>query len=65
MYHENLGVTSSGFWGEAKDLRVGDVFLGSNGELSTAIRTVCLNGKSETAQFHESIIGTFVVSVHE
>ena len=40
MYHENLGVTEYGYWVEAKDLRVGDVFLGANGELSTLINIV-------------------------
>jgi hypothetical protein len=34
LYHENLGVTEYGYWVEAKDLKVGDVFLGANGELS-------------------------------
>jgi hypothetical protein len=30
LYHENIGVTEHGYWVEAKDLRVGDVFLGAN-----------------------------------
>jgi len=33
--HGNLEITEYGYWVEAKDLRVGDVFLGANGELST------------------------------
>ena len=40
MYHGNLEVTEYGFWVEAKDLKVGDVFLGVNGELSTLINAV-------------------------
>jgi len=30
---------TNGYWVEAKDLRVGDVFLGANGELSTLVAT--------------------------
>ncbi|MDR0338458.1 MAG: HINT domain-containing protein, partial [Planctomycetaceae bacterium] len=37
LYHENLGVTEHGYWVEAKDLKVGDVFLGANGEISCPI----------------------------
>jgi hypothetical protein len=37
FYHENIGVTETGYWVEAKDLREGDVFLGANGELSTLV----------------------------
>ena len=40
MYHENLGVTTEGFWVEAKDLRVGDVFLDATGRLSTLTNIV-------------------------
>ena len=36
-YHANITPTESGFWVEAKDLRVGDVFIGVNGELSVLI----------------------------
>ena len=34
FYHENIDPGIGGFWVEAKDLRVGDVFIGANGELS-------------------------------
>jgi len=34
LYYENIAPTENGFWVEAKDLRVGDVALGANGELS-------------------------------
>jgi len=37
LYHDNIGPTEHGFWVEAKDLHVGDVFLGANGELSTLV----------------------------
>ena len=40
MYHGNLEVTENGYWVEAKDLRVGDVFLGANGELSVLVDSV-------------------------
>ena len=37
LYHENLESGLNGYWVEAKDLRVGDVVLGANGELSTLV----------------------------
>jgi hypothetical protein len=37
LYHENIGVTEDGYWVEAKDLKVGDVFIGANGALSTLV----------------------------
>jgi len=37
IYHANIGPTENGFWVEAKDLREGDVFLGTNGELLTFV----------------------------
>jgi len=40
LYHENLEPGLNGFWVEAKDLKVGDVFLGADGELSTLINFV-------------------------
>jgi hypothetical protein len=39
LYHENLAVTEHGYYVEAKDLRVGDVFTGANGELTTLTDT--------------------------
>ena len=48
LYHENVGPTEHGFWVEAKDLLVGDVFLGANGELTTLVA-------AERVQFDESI----------
>ena len=37
LSHENLEPGLNGFWVEAKDLQVGDVVLGANGELSTLV----------------------------
>ena len=37
LYHENVNPTENGFWVEAKDLRVGDVVMGANGELSVLV----------------------------
>lgn len=39
LYHENLEPGLNGFWVEAKDLHVGDVFLGANGELSMLVQS--------------------------
>jgi hypothetical protein len=48
LYHENIGATEHGYWVEAKDLKIGDVFLGVNGELSTLVST-------ERVEFPEGI----------
>jgi hypothetical protein len=40
LYHEDVTPTEFGYWVEAKDLRVGDVFLGANGELSVLVDSV-------------------------
>ncbi|GHT11356.1 hypothetical protein FACS1894170_04820 [Planctomycetales bacterium] len=39
LIHENLAVTEHGYYVEAKDLQVGDVFIGANGELTTLTDT--------------------------
>jgi hypothetical protein len=39
LYHENLGVAEHGYYVEAKDLKVGEVFIGANGELTTLTET--------------------------
>ena len=44
LYHEDVTPTEHGYWVEAKDLRVGDVFLGANGELSTLLASVRVTG---------------------
>jgi len=57
FYHENLGVTEHGFWVEAKDLRVGDVFLGANGELSTLTNIVRVEQDGGIAVFNFKVEG--------
>jgi hypothetical protein len=37
LQHENLVVTDHGFYVEAKNLRVGDIFIGPSGELTTFV----------------------------
>jgi hypothetical protein len=37
LQHENLDATENGFYVEAKNLRVGDTFIGPSGELTTFI----------------------------
>jgi hypothetical protein len=48
LYHENLGVTENGYWVEAKDLKVGDVFIGANGKLSVLL-------SKERVEFAENV----------
>ena len=55
FYHENVAPGLSGFWVEAKDLRIGDVFLGANGELSTLVATERLSDK--TSVFNITVTG--------
>ena len=56
-YHGNLETGLGGFWVEAKDLRVGDVFLGANGELSTLINAVRVEQEGGIAVFNFSVEG--------
>jgi hypothetical protein len=39
LHHENIAITEHGYYVEAKDLKVGDVFTDANGELSTLVTT--------------------------
>jgi hypothetical protein len=39
LHHENIAVTKHGYYIEAKDLKVGDVFMGVNGEVSVLAST--------------------------
>jgi hypothetical protein len=39
LHHENIAVTEKGYYVEAKDLKVGDTFIGASGELSTLKNT--------------------------
>jgi hypothetical protein len=57
MYHGNLEITENGFWVEAKDLRVGDVFLGANGELSTLTNIVRVEQDGGIAVFNFTVEG--------
>jgi len=57
LYHENLEPGLNGFWVEAKDLRVGDVFLGVNGELSTLTNVVRIEQEGGIAVFNLAIEG--------
>ena len=57
LYHENIEPGLNGFWVEAKDLRVGDVFLGANGELSTLTNVVRVEQSGGIAVFNFSIEG--------
>ena len=57
LYHENIGATEHGFWVEAKDLRVGDVFLGANGELSTLTNIVRIEQEGGIAVFNFTVEG--------
>ena len=57
LYHENVNPTEHGFWVEAKDLRVGDVFLGANGELSTLTNLVRVEQEGGIAVFNFTVEG--------
>ena len=57
LYHENLESGLKGFWVEAKDLRVGDVFLGANGELSTLTNIVRVEQDGGIAVFNFTVEG--------
>ena len=57
LYHENLEPGLNGFWVEAKDLGVGDVFLGANGELSTLTNIVRVEQSGGVAVFNFTVDG--------
>ena len=57
LYHENLEAGLNGYWVEAKDLRVGDVFLGANGELSVLINVVRVEQAGGIAIFNFTVEG--------
>ena len=56
-YHEGLGSTEYGFWVEAKDLCVGDVFMGANGEFSTLTNIVHVEQSGGIAVFNFTVEG--------
>jgi hypothetical protein len=57
LYHENLEPGLNGFWVEAKDLRVGDVFLGANGELSVLVDSVRVEFDENVAVYNFAVEG--------
>ena len=57
LYHENLEAGLNGFWVEAKDLRVGDVFLGANGEFSTLTNIVRVEQTDGIAVYNFTVEG--------
>ena len=57
LYHENLEPGLNGYWVEAKDLRVGDVFLGVNGEISTLTNIVRIEQAGGIAVFNFTVEG--------
>ena len=52
LFHENVTPTEFGYWVEAKDLQIGDVFLGANGELSTLVGTLRLEVEGGIAVYN-------------
>ena len=63
MYHGELGVTENGYWVEAKDLRVGDVFLGADGKLSTLTNVVRIEQNGGIDVFNFSVEGNHISTV--
>ena len=57
LYHENLESTLNGYWVEAKDLRLGDVVLGANGELTTLTNIVRVEQSGGIAVFNFTVEG--------
>ena len=57
LYHENINPTDSGYWVEAKDLRIGDVFLGADGKLSTLTNAVRVEQSGGIAVFNFTVEG--------
>ena len=57
LYHDSIGPTENGFWVEAKDLRVGDVFLGANGELSMLTNIVRVEQSGGIGVFNFTVDG--------
>jgi len=57
MYHVNLEITENGYWVEAKDLRVGDIFLGANGELSVLVDSVRVEFDESITVYNFSVDG--------
>ena len=56
-YHEGLDATEYGFWVETKDLQIGDVFMGADGELSTLTGKLRLDFEGGIAVFNIEVEG--------
>ncbi len=52
-----MTLTDNGYWVEAKDLRVGDVFLGADGKLSTLTNVVRLEVAGGISVFNFTVQG--------
>ena len=57
LYHENMEAGPNGYWVHAKDLKVGDIFLGANGELSTLTNIVRIEQEGGIGIFNFSVEG--------
>ncbi len=57
LYHDNLDTGLNGYWVEAKDLRVGDVFLGADGKLSSLTNAVRLEVAGGISVFNFEVEG--------
>ena len=57
LYHENMVPTDNGYWVEAKYLRVGDVFLDANDQLSKLTNKVRLEQDGGIAVFNFTVEG--------
>ena len=57
LYHESIEPGLNGYWVEAKDLRVGDIFLGANGGLSTLTNIVRVEQEGGVAVFNFTVKG--------
>jgi len=57
LYHENLESGLNGYWVEAKDLHVGDVFLGVNGEFSVLTNIVRVEQEGGIGIFNFTVEG--------
>ncbi|MCL2120351.1 MAG: HINT domain-containing protein, partial [Planctomycetaceae bacterium] len=55
FYHENLESGLNGYWVEAKDLRIRDVFLDATGKLSTLTNTVRVEQSDGVAVFNFTV----------
>ena len=57
IYHGDVSPGLNGYWVEAKDLQIGDVFLGADGTLSTLANTVRIDQEGGIAVFNFTVEG--------